>query len=134
MTKMIEKSEKVGAKERIGAMLKFMPNLVGLCGRLMVDSRVAKTDKALFASAVFYALAPLDFIPDLLPFIGQVDDVYLLVVALQRLIGNAGGRVLGDHWSGAMEDLSAASLRGVLMAAAFFLPARVRRRLRVIGR
>jgi uncharacterized membrane protein YkvA (DUF1232 family) len=84
--RVMENLEKVGAKKRVKAMLRFMPNLIGLCGRLMVDSRVAKTDKALFASAVFYALAPLDFIPDFLPFIGQVDDAYLVALTLLRLV------------------------------------------------
>ena len=30
-------------------------------------------EKALFAGAVVYALMPLDLIPDLLPFVGQID-------------------------------------------------------------
>jgi uncharacterized membrane protein YkvA (DUF1232 family) len=77
---------------------------------------------------------PLDMIPDFIPFIGEVDDVFLLVTALQRLIGNAGRRVIGDYWRGSPADLNPANLRRVLTAAAFFLPRRMRRRLRSIGR
>jgi hypothetical protein len=56
------------------------------------------------------------------------------VLALQRLIGNAGRRVLLDHWTGEPTDLADLNLRQALAAAAFFLPKRIRRRLRVIGR
>lgn len=121
----MENLEKVGTKERVKAMLRFMPNLVGLCGRLMVDSRVAKTDKALFASAVFYALAPLDFIPDFLPFIGQVDDSYLVALTLLRLVNRTNDSVVREHWRGGGDPvILARSLAGL---APLVLPKRISR-------
>jgi uncharacterized membrane protein YkvA (DUF1232 family) len=77
---------------------------------------------------------PIDLIPDFIPFFGEIDDVFVLVLALQRLISNAGRLVVLDHWTGDPRDVSDLNLRGALMAAAFFLPKRIRRRLRVIGR
>ena len=115
-------------------LLLFLPNLLVLCARLMVDPRVPTTERVLVAGALLYALIPFDFIPDFIPFIGEVDDVYLLVIALQRLISNAGRFVLLDHWAGDERDLADLNLRGALAAAAFFLPRKIRRRLRVIGR
>jgi uncharacterized membrane protein YkvA (DUF1232 family) len=76
----------------------------------------------------------VDMIPDFIPFLGEVDDVYVLIMALTRLISNAGRPVLLAHWSGAMEDLADLNLREALAAAAFFLPRSIRRRLKVIGR
>ena len=77
---------------------------------------------------------PIDLIPDFIPFIGEVDDVFILVLALQRLVSNAGRNVLHAHWTGAMEDLADLNLKEALAAAAFFLPRGIRRRLKVIGR
>jgi uncharacterized membrane protein YkvA (DUF1232 family) len=77
---------------------------------------------------------PMDFIPDFIPFLGEVDDIFVLVLALQRLIANAGRAVLLDHWMGDPKALSSLDLERVLSSAAFFLPRRVRRRLRTIGR
>jgi uncharacterized membrane protein YkvA (DUF1232 family) len=77
---------------------------------------------------------PADFVPDFIPFLGEVDDVFLLVAALRRLLQNAGRSVLLAHWTGDPAELRDLNLRKTLMAAAFFLPRRVRKRLRVLGR
>jgi uncharacterized membrane protein YkvA (DUF1232 family) len=114
--------------------MKELPNFLRLLGGLLTDLRVALTDKLLVAGAVAYILLPLDFIPDFIPFLGEVDDVFLLVIALQRLIANAGRAVVLDHWMGDPKQLASLDLERVLAAAAFFLPRRVRRRLRTIGR
>ena len=87
-------------KRRMKEMLLFVPNMVRLCGRLMLDARVPKTEKALVAAAIVYAISPLDFIPDFVPFVGQVDDAYLIVLTLLRLFNNTDARVLQEHWRG----------------------------------
>jgi uncharacterized membrane protein YkvA (DUF1232 family) len=114
--------------------LKELPNFLRLLGGLLTDKRVANTDKLLVAGAIAYILLPMDFIPDYIPFLGEVDDVFVLVLALQRLIANAGKTVVQDHWMGDPQQLRSLDLEKVLVAAAFFLPRRVRRRLRTIGR
>jgi len=111
-----------------------LPQYVRLLGGLITDPRVALMDKLFVFGAIAYIVMPIDLIPDFIPFFGEIDDVYLLVLALQRLIANAGRVVLLDHWSGEAADLGDLNLRGALAAAAFFLPKRIRRRLRVIGR
>jgi uncharacterized membrane protein YkvA (DUF1232 family) len=114
--------------------MKELPNFLRLLGGLLADARVTLTDKLLVAGAFAYILLPLDYVPDFIPFLGEIDDIFLLVMALQRLIANAGRNVLLDHWMGDPKDLSTLDLQRVLTAAAFFLPRRIRRRLRTIGR
>jgi uncharacterized membrane protein YkvA (DUF1232 family) len=123
-----------GAKRTVMSALKELPNFLRLLGGLLTDRRVANTDKLLVAGAIAYVLLPMDFIPDFVPFIGEVDDLFVLVLALQRLIANAGKAVILDHWMGDPGQLRSLDLERVLVAAAFFLPRRVRRRLRTIGR
>ncbi|HKN66368.1 MAG TPA: YkvA family protein [Gemmatimonadaceae bacterium] len=125
---------RTGAKRTVLHYIRQLPHFVRLLFGLISDPRVAMVDKLLVFGAIAYIVTPIDLIPDFIPFIGEVDDVYLLVIALQRLISNAGRLVLLDHWGGESEDLSDLNLRGALAAAAFFLPRRIRRRLRVIGR
>lgn len=127
-------SPRTGAKRTVMGTMKELPNFLRLLGGLLADIRVNLTDKLLVAGAFAYILLPLDYLPDFIPFLGEVDDIFLLVMALQRLIANAGRAVLLDHWMGDPKDLSTLNLERVLTAAAFFLPRRIRRRLRTIGR
>ena len=114
--------------------MKELPNFLRLIGGLLTDVRVSTTDKLLVAGAIGYVLLPMDFVPDFVPFIGEIDDVFLLVLALQRLIANTDRSVVLEHWMGDPKQLRSLDLERVLIAAAFFLPRRVRRRLRTIGR
>ena len=101
--------EKLQAKSRVKNMMLFFPQMVGLCGRLLMDDRVSKTEKALFASALVYAIAPLDFLPDFLPFIGQVDDAYLVALTLLRLVNRTDASIVRQHWRGGGDIVELAS-------------------------
>jgi uncharacterized membrane protein YkvA (DUF1232 family) len=121
-------------KRTVISTMKELPNFLRLIGGLLTDVRVSTTDKLLVAGAIGYVLLPMDFVPDFVPFIGEIDDVFLLVLALQRLIANTDRSVVLEHWMGDPKQLRSLDLERVLVAAAFFLPRRVRRRLRAIGR
>lgn len=125
-----EVAPRVGAKRTVLGTMQLLPSYVRLLVGLVSDKRVAIVDKLLVVGAVAYILSPLDLVPDFIPFLGQVDDVYLLMMAVQRLLANAGKKVLADHWTGPMTELSLVNVRNVLSAAAFFLPRAIRRRLR----
>ena len=125
---------RTGAKRTVVYYIKQLPAYLRLLGGLLTDRRVAAVDKLMVAGAIAYIVMPVDFIPDFIPFLGEVDDVFILVMALQRLVSNAGRAVLTAHWTGAMEDLADLNLREALAASAFFLPRSIRRRLKVIGR
>ena len=125
---------RTGAKKTVMGYIGELPRFLRLLWGLLTDSRVAVLDKVLVAGAIAYIVAPVDIIPDFIPFLGEVDDVYLLVMSLRRLMENAGRAVMLSHWTGDPAELGDLNLRKALMAAAFFLPRRVRRRLRVVGR
>jgi len=114
-------------KRRLKNLLMFLPNMVGLCARLMVDSRVPRTERALFAGAIIYAIIPFDFIPDMIPFVGQIDDAYLVALTLLRLIDHTDDRVVREHWRGGGDIIVLAQSMAALTAK--FLPKRMRRTL-----
>jgi uncharacterized membrane protein YkvA (DUF1232 family) len=123
-----------GKKRTVVHYIAQLPQYIRLLGGLATDARVSMVDKLLVLGAIAYIIMPVDLVPDFIPFLGEVDDVYLLVLALQRLVSNAGRMVLLDHWTGRPSDLADLNLRSALAAAEFFLPRRIRRRLRMIGR
>ena len=128
------RTPRTGAKRTVMYYIRHLPEYLRLLGGLVTDSRVSTVDKLLVLGAIGYIIMPLDVVPDFIPFFGEVDDLYLLVLALQRLVANAGRTVLLSHWTGNPEDLGDLNLKAVLAAAAFFLPRRIRRRLKVIGK
>jgi uncharacterized membrane protein YkvA (DUF1232 family) len=125
---------RTGARRTVLYYIRQLPQYLRLLMGLATDKRVSLVDKMLVLGAIAYIVMPIDLIPDFIPFFGEIDDLYILVLALQRLISNAGRDVLLDHWTGNPMDLADINLRGALTAAAFFLPKRIRRRLRVIGK
>lgn len=113
------------AKGRMGNFLMFLPNMVMLLGRLLKDARVPTAEKALFLAAIVYVISPLDFIPDFFPFIGQVDDIYVVALTLLRLVNRTDATVVRQHWSGGGDIVSLAdSIAGI---APMLLPKRVSR-------
>ena len=126
--------ERASARQTVMHVIRQIPDYLRLLAGLMTDRRVAGLDKLLVAGAIAYIVAPIDFIPDAIPFLGQVDDAFLLTTALERLVANAGAPVLLSHWRGDPRELSLAALRQVITAASFFLPGRIRGRLRRLGR
>jgi uncharacterized membrane protein YkvA (DUF1232 family) len=110
---------------RLKNLLLFIPNMLLLCVRLLADPRVPIVDRALVAGAIAYAIIPFDLIPDMIPFVGQVDDAYLIALTLLRLMERTDPKVVREHWSGGgdvVELVGAAALM-----AAKFLPQRIRR-------
>ncbi|HEV7743970.1 MAG TPA: DUF1232 domain-containing protein [Pyrinomonadaceae bacterium] len=110
---------------RLKNLILFIPNMLLLCVRLMADKRVPVVDRALLAGAIVYAIIPFDLIPDMIPFVGQIDDAYLIALSLLRLMERTDPEVVREHWSGGgdvVELIGAAAL-----IAAKFLPQRIRR-------
>src|SRR6266446_3885862 len=87
-------------RRRMKNLLLFIPNLLLLCARLMTDPRVPGKERALVAGAILYAIIPFDLIPDMIPFVGQIDDVYLIALTLLRLMERTDPKIVREHWAG----------------------------------
>ncbi len=121
----LTRREKSESKGRMRNFLMFLPNMVMLLGRMLKDARVPTAEKALFLAAIVYVVSPLDFIPDVFPFIGQVDDIYVVALTLLRLINRTDESIVREHWLGGGDIVALAdSIAGL---APKFLPKRVAR-------
>jgi uncharacterized membrane protein YkvA (DUF1232 family) len=112
-------------RSRMRNLLMFIPNLVLLSGRLMVDPRVPAKERILVAGAIAYAILPLDLLPDMLPFVGQIDDAYLISLTLLRLLTVAEPAIVREHWRGGGDVVELIGSTALL--AAKLLPPRIRR-------
>ena len=113
------------ARSRLKNLLLFIPNMLMLCGRLLADSRVPFTERALVAGAIIYALVPLDLIPDMIPFVGQIDDAYLIALSLLRLMERSDPKIVREHWKGGGDVVELIGSAAVV--AGKFLPKPIRR-------
>src|SRR5947207_2626096 len=121
----LKRREKSEMKARMRTFIMFLPNMVMLMGRLLRDARVPTAEKALFLAAIVYVISPLDFIPDVFPFIGQVDDIYVVALTLLRLVNRTDAGIVREHWSGGGDIVSLAdSIAGI---APSLLPKRISR-------
>ena len=112
-------------KSRMKNLLMFLPNMVILCAKLMVDSRVPRTERALFAGALIYFIIPFDFIPDMIPFVGQIDDLFLISLTVLRLIDRTDDSVVRAHWRGGGDIVALAESAATV--APLLIPRRISR-------
>lgn len=115
----------VKLRDRMKNLLLFVPNLLLLSARLMIDPRVPVTERVLVAGAILYAFIPLDLIPDILPFVGQIDDAYLVALSLLRLMTVTDPLVVREHWRGGGDVVELVG--ATALVAKKLLPPQIRR-------
>jgi uncharacterized membrane protein YkvA (DUF1232 family) len=68
-----------------------------LAFRLLREPAVSIWTKALGVAPLFYVVWPLDFLPDVLPVLGQLDDLVAVVVAAELFIGLCPREIVDHH-------------------------------------
>jgi uncharacterized membrane protein YkvA (DUF1232 family) len=68
------------------AVLGTLVTRLRLTGRLLRDPAVPIPAKALPLAAVLYLIFPVDFVPDLIPVLGQLDDLGVILLALEAFV------------------------------------------------
>lgn len=121
----IARREKSEVRGRLRNFAMFLPNMAKLLAKLLRDARVPSAEKALFVAAIVYVISPFDLIPDIFPFIGQIDDLYLVALVILRLLNRTDGSVVREHWSGGGDIASLAA--SIADLAPKILPRRITR-------
>ena len=76
------------------------PDLTYLLVRLMMDSDVVATRKLEFAFSTAYVFLPIDIIPDKFPILGKIDDVYMILSSVAKVLRTTDRDVLMEYWMG----------------------------------
>ena len=113
-------AERRKMKTKMRELLLFIPNLLRLLFALLKDPRISSADKAIIAGIIMYVIVPIDVIPDFIPFIGQMDDSYLLAIGFLRLLNRAEYKVIMDHWKGEVDIKELVT--NISKIAEYFLP------------
>lgn len=78
----------------------LIPDITALLFRLYKDQRVARETKTNISIALGYLMFPLDIIPDVIPFLGKIDDLALVFYILQKILCDIPEEVVLDNWEG----------------------------------
>jgi uncharacterized membrane protein YkvA (DUF1232 family) len=68
-----------------------------LAFRLLRDDRVPTMAKLVVPAALMYVASPLDLIPDIIPVLGQVDDIGILVLGVLAFIKLCPRHLVVEH-------------------------------------
>jgi uncharacterized membrane protein YkvA (DUF1232 family) len=82
---------------RTAQLMLRLPTYARLVWGLLRDPRTPLGLKALLGAALAYVVAPIDFIPDVVPIIGVADDLTVLLLVLDLFISNAPAAVREEH-------------------------------------
>ena len=120
-------SKRPGKRGRsvVRTLVPVLPQFLRLLGGLVTDRRVPLADKGMVGVVLLYIILPIDLVPDFLGLLGWTDDLFLLALALRRLISRAGEPVIEAHWHGSDESLE--KLRVSLDELGALLPGPVRK-------
>lgn len=101
------------------------PRLIKLVGRLMRDPRVSARSKATLVILGAYLFSPIDVLPDVIPGLGQVDDLVIAAFALDQILNRVPDEVVREHWEGDEDLLDV--IRSVLDISTSFIPGWLKR-------
>ena len=78
-------------------ILLHLPEFARLYWRLFRDRRVALLTKALLVSTLLYVVWPVDLLPDFIPFVGEVDDLAVVLTGLWLFVRLCPPEVVREH-------------------------------------
>lgn len=114
--------------------LATLPDLFHLAVNLLLDKAVPTENKGALIAALVYVMSPIDLIPDALPIAGWVDDLIVIIVALNKFLETEKPELAAAvqrHWAGD-EDVFALlkHLLAIGDGAIEFFPKRLTRMMR----
>jgi len=68
------------------SMLSAMMDQIRLVWFLLTDGKVSMLTKAIIPVALLYVISPIDFIPDVILGLGQLDDLGVIMVGLAMFV------------------------------------------------
>jgi uncharacterized membrane protein YkvA (DUF1232 family) len=73
-------------RERVAVLIRRLPVYLRLSIGLAADSRLPKWRRAAIVAGATYLVSPIDFIPGVIPIVGQLDDIAVALVTLRAAL------------------------------------------------
>lgn len=82
---------------RMARLILKLPTYTRMVWGIVRDPRTPIGLKGMLAAALAYVVLPVDLIPDVIPILGQADDLTVLLLVLDMFIQNAPAEVRAEH-------------------------------------
>ena len=92
-----EQDEMGAALAAFWESVKRLPAYVKLAAAMARDPQVPKQAKAVLGVGGTYAVSPFDLVPGIIPVVGQLDDLYVILTALQQAVKMTPAQVADRH-------------------------------------
>ena len=92
-----EKRNLLGPYIPEGSFFREVVQQLKLVYNLMLDARVHPLTKLIPVASAAYLLFPLDFLPDIAPVLGQLDDLAVVMMGLRFFLELAPPEVVHEH-------------------------------------
>lgn len=89
--------EQDGSLAAFWETVKRVPRYLRLANALAWDPRIPRRSKGILVVGGVYTVSPIDLVPGVIPVAGQVDDLYVLLTALQQAMRMAPREVVDEH-------------------------------------
>ena len=109
------------------SLLRALPDVVRLIGRLATDPVLPRGAKIALAAAVMYLMSPIDLIPDFIPVVGYLDDALLAAVVLDGVLNFVDRSVVLRYWPGSPASLDKLARAARLLS--IWVPRRIKARI-----
>ena len=108
-------------------LLRALPALARMIGRLVLDPALPRSAKLALLAAAVYLVSPFDLIPDFIPIVGYLDDVLVAAIVLDGVLNYVDRGLVLRYWPGSADSLEKLARTARLLAA--WVPGRLKRRV-----
>jgi uncharacterized membrane protein YkvA (DUF1232 family) len=107
--------------------MKFFKDLRDFVINVANDERIPSRDKKVILALIALIISPIDFIPDWIPIIGQLDDLIMMAIILDYFFEVLDSQVLLSHYPWDMKSF--ARVRRVSRFLSFLVPKFLKKKL-----
>jgi uncharacterized membrane protein YkvA (DUF1232 family) len=111
----------------VKVILRAVPDVARLIGRLVADPVLPRAAKIALGAAAVYLLSPIDLIPDFIPLVGYVDDLLLAAAVLDGILNWVDRRLVLKYWPGSPTSLDTVARTARVLA--MWVPRRLKARI-----
>ena len=86
--------------------VRLLPDTLRLLKRLATDPTLDRGIRIRLWIVAGFVASPIDLIPEFLPLIGPIDDVFFVALALRSVVRRAGPGAIRRHWPGSEDGLA----------------------------